>query len=160
MAIRSPHTGVVIEKHANEGMKIDTGMLVYRIADLSKVWVLATVYEYQLPYVQVGQKALMTLPYIPGQQFEGKVVYIYPYLNEKVREAKVRLEFDNSKGLLKPGMFANVELKNELSKDRVLAPRSAIIDTGTREVAFVSLGEGRFAPRNVQTGIETEDGMV
>ncbi len=160
MTIRAPQSGVVIQKHAFEGMKINPGTLLYRIADLSKVWVMATVYEYQLPYVQVGQNAVMTLSYLPGEKFEGKVVYIYPYLNEKVREAKVRLEFENPKGLLKPGMFANVELKNELAKDRVLAPRSAIIDTGTRSVAFVSLGEGRFEPRNVQTGIETEDGMV
>lgn len=160
MAIRSPHTGVVIDKQAYEGMKIDPGTRVYRIADLSKVWVLATVYEYQLPYVQAGQKATITLPYIPGQQFEGKVVYIYPYLNEKVREAKARLEFENIEGLLKPGMFANVELNNELAKDRVLAPRSAVIDTGTRQVAFVSLGQGRFEPRSVKLGVETEDGMV
>jgi RND family efflux transporter MFP subunit len=160
MTILAPRGGVVIEKHAFAGMKIDAGMLVFRIADLSKVWVMATVYEYQLPYVQVGQQAVMTLSYLPGEKFEGKVVYVYPYLNEKTRQAKVRLEVANPHGLLKPGMFASVELKNELAKDRVLAPRSAIIDTGTRSVAFVSLGNGRFEPRNVRTGVETEDGKV
>lgn len=160
MTIRSPHTGVVITKHANEGMKVDPGMQVYRIADLSKVWVQVTMYEYQLPYVQVGQNAVMSLPYIPGQRFEGKVIYIYPYLDKKTREVQVRLEFDNTDGLLKPGMFANVELHNTLARERTLAPREAIIDTGERQVAFVSFGEGKFEPRDVRMGIETGEGMV
>lgn len=160
MVIRSPYTGVVIEKHSNEGMRVDPGMRVYRIADLSKVWVMATFYEYQLPYVQVGQKVKMTLPYIPGQEFEGKVVYIYPYLSEKSREVKVRIESDNPYGVLKPGMFANIELQNTLERKRVMAPREAIIDTGERQVAFVSLGEGRFQPREVKMGTQAADGMV
>ncbi len=160
MTIRSPHTGVVIEKHANEGMKVDPGMRVFRIADLSRVWVMVTLYEYQLPYVQVGQEATMSLAYIPGQTFEGQVIYIYPYLDQKTREVQVRLEFDNSAGLLKPGMFANVELHNTLAAEKTLVPRSAVIDTGERQVAFVSLGEGKFEPRDVQVGIETGDGMV
>ena len=160
MTLRSPYEGVVIAKHANEGMKVDPGMQVYRIADLSKVWVMVTLYEYQLPYVQVGQDAVMTLPYIPGQRFEGKVVYIYPYLDKKTREVQVRLEFDNTHGLLKPGMFANIELNNTLARERTLVPRDAIIDTGQRQVAFVSLGEGKFEPRDILMGIENGDGMV
>ncbi len=160
MSILSPHEGVVIEKHANEGMRVDLGMRVYRIADLSKVWVMVTLYEYQLPYVQAGQRASMTLPYIPGQTFEGKVIYIYPYLDKKTREVSIRLEFDNPGLLLKPGMFVNVQLRNQLARERTLAPRAAIIDTGERQVAFVSQGQGKFEPREVQIGIETEGGMV
>lgn len=160
MVIRSPYAGVVTEKHGNEGMRVDPGMRVYRIADLSKVWVMGTLYEYQLPYVQVGQKAKMTLPYIPGQVFEGKVVYIYPYLSEKSREVKVRIEVDNPYGVLKPGMFANIELQNTLNRKRVMAPREAIIDTGERQVAFVSLGQGRFQPREVKMGAQAAGGMV
>lgn len=160
LQILSPFTGVVTEKHANEGMKVDPGMQVYRIADLSKVWVIATVYEYQLPYLEEGQKAEMTLSYIPGQTFEGSVVYIYPYLDTKTREAQVRLEFDNPTGLLKPGMFANVELQSRLAAEATLAPRSAVIDTGRRQVAFVSLGEGKFEPRDVETGVTTDEGMI
>jgi len=160
MAIVSPHSGVVIEKHANEGMLVDPGMLVYRIADLSKVWVIVTLYEYQLPFVSVGQRAVMTLPYIPGATFEGKVIYVYPFLDKKTREVQVRLEFDNPELFLKPGMFANVHLESVLADDRVLAPRSAILDTGERQVAFVSLGEGRFDPRDVRTGVETDAGLV
>jgi multidrug efflux pump subunit AcrA (membrane-fusion protein) len=160
MAIHSPHRGVVIAKHANEGMRVDEGMQVYRIADLSKVWVMVTLYEYQLPFVQAGQRAVMTLPYIPGQEFEGKVIYVYPYLDAQTRQVSVRLEFDNPNLLLKPGMYANVELRSTLARERTLAPRSAILDTGERQVAFVSLGEGRFEPRNVRLGVETRDGTV
>ncbi len=163
LTIESPHTGVVIAKHANEGMKVDPGMQVVRIADLSKVWVLVTLYEYQLPYVEEGMKATMSLPYIPGQTFEGEVIYVYPYLDEKTREVQVRLEFDNPEtpgNVLKPGMFANVTLRNTLASEKTLAPRSAVIDTGQRQVAFVSLGEGKFEPRDVRLGVESGDGQV
>jgi RND family efflux transporter MFP subunit len=160
MTIESPHTGVVIAKHANEGMKVDPGMQVFRIADLSEVWVLVTLYEYQLPYVEQGMTATMSLPYIPGQVFEGEVIYIYPYLEEKTREVQVRLEFDNPRNMLKPGMFANVTLENTLAAAKTLAPRSAVIDTGERQVAFVSRGEGKFEPRDVRLGVQSGDGQV
>jgi len=158
--VGSPYSGVVIAKHANEGMKIEPGMQVYRIADLSKVWVLVTIYEYQLPYVEKGQEAVMTLPYIPGKTFHGKVIYVYPYLDKKTREAQVRLEFDNADGILKPGMFTTVELRRQLAAEKTLVPRSAVIDTGVRQVAFVSLGEGKFEPRKVAIGVVTGDGKV
>ena len=160
LTLLSPHTGVVIAKHANEGMKIDPGMQVFRIADLSKVWVLVTLYESQLPYVSVGQDAVMSLPYVPGQTFEGEVVYVYPYVDTKTREVQVRLEFDNEAGLLKPGMFTTVELRSTLRRRAVLAPREAVVSTGERDVAFVSLGEGRFEPRRLKLGVETGDGEV
>lgn len=160
LAILSPYDGVVVEKNVLEGQKIDAGTRVYRLADLSRVWVMGTIYEYQLPYVHEGQKAVMSLPYIPGQTFEGRVIYVYPFLSENTRQAKVRLEFDNPTGLLKPGMFANITLVSTLASDRVLAPRSAIIDTGKRQMAYVSLGQGHFEPRDVQMGVDTQGGMV
>lgn len=160
LAMQSPYEGVVIAKHANEGMKVDPGMQVYRIADLSKIWVIVTLYEYQLPYIQTGNTATMSLPYIPGHTFEGTIVYIYPFLDKKTREVQVRLEFDNPDGLLKPGMFANVSLQNRLAKDRILAPREAVIDTGERKIAFVSLGNGRFEPRDIMTGIQTQNDRI
>ncbi len=160
MTIYSPDTGAVIAKKAFEGMHVQSGTQLYRIADLSKVWVMVTLYEYQLPYVQVGQKAVMSLSYIPGQTFEGRIIYIYPTLDPRTRQVKVRLEFDNPHGLLKPGMFAKIQLESTLANNRTLAPRSAVIDTGERKVAFVSLGNGRFEPRKVQTGALTGDGMI
>lgn len=160
MTLSSPFDGVVIEKDAVEGQRIDAGGRIYRLADLSRVWVIATIYEYQLPYVAQGQSAMMTLPYIPGRQFEGKVVYVYPFLNEQTRQARVRLEFDNPDNLLKPGMFANIRLQSHLADQAVIAPRTAIIDTGREQVAFVQVDQGQYVPRDVTLGLETEDGMV
>ncbi|MCB9508491.1 MAG: efflux RND transporter periplasmic adaptor subunit [Myxococcales bacterium] len=160
MTITSPWSGLVTEKHAFDGMRVTPGMLTYRIADLSRVWVFVTLYEYQLPFVQTGQTAIMTLPYIPGQNFEGKVTYIYPWLEEKTREVRVRIEFANPDMLLKPGMFATVELQGLLSDDRTLVPRESVIDTGERQIAFVSKGAGSFEPRDVRMGVQADDGMV
>ena len=160
MTIRSPRKGLVIAKNVYEGMRVETVMQPFRIADHSKVWVLVTLYEYQLPFVEVGQKAVMTLSYIPGQTFEGRITYIYPHLDTELRQVKVRLEFDNPDLLLKPGMFATIELARTLAKERVLVPREAVTDTGVRQAAFVSLGEGRFEPRNVSVGVEAEGGMI
>ncbi len=160
MTIYSPIKGVVIAKHANEGMPVTLGARPYQIADLSRVWVMVSLYEYQLPFVELGQRATMSLPYIPGRKFEGRVIYIYPYLDEATRQVSVRLEFDNPNFLLKPGMYAGIDLKNTIAQKRTLAPRSAIIDTGERQIAFVSLGEGKFQPRDVLMGVETDDGMM
>jgi len=160
MTLRSPYAGVVTEKMAFEGMRIDPGMRAFRIADLSKVWVMVTLYESQLPYVKVGQDARMTLPYLPGEELGGKVVYVYPYLDRKARQAQVRVEFDNPGLLLKPGMYATVSLEGRLGERRTLAPRESVIDTGERKVAFVSKGKGRFEPRQVRTGVETDGAMI
>lgn len=160
MTIKSPTAGTVIRKMAVEGMRVEPGMQMYRIADLSRVWVAVTVYEYQLPFVELGQEATMTLSYIPGQEFEGHVTYVFPWTDEKTRQVNVRLEFDNEGGLLKPGMFVNVRLRRTLAAERTLVSRSAVIDTGERQIAFVSLGNGRFEPRDLRLGIETDRGLV
>ncbi len=160
MALRSPYAGLVVNKNVYEGAKIDAGTQLFRIVDLSKVWIMVTLYEYQLPFVQLGQKATISLPYIPGQSFEGKVSYIYPFVNPELRQVKLRVEVDNPNLLLKPGMFTNVELSGTLARDRILVPRQAVVNTGDRQVVFVSLGEGRFDPRHVKLGEEGENGMV
>jgi len=160
LAIHSPATGIVTEKMALEGMYVKPGMRLYTIADLSRVWVYVDVYEYQLPWIRVGQRAVMTLPYIPGGRFEGQVVYIYPYLEKRTRVIKVRMEFENPALALKPGMYANVRLQSELQQDALLVPRESYIDSGTRKVAFVDLGNGHFEPRDILTGVEAENGMV
>jgi len=160
LAIHSPASGIVTEKMALEGMYVKPGMRLYTIADLSHIWVYVDVYEYQLPWIRVGQNATMTLPYLPGEGFLGKVIYIYPYLEQQTRVIKVRLEFENPKMELKPGMYANIRLESELQRDAILVPREAYIDSGTRKVAFVDLGNGKFSPRDIQVGVEAEDGMV
>lgn len=160
MAIASPCRGLVIDKHAVEGMHVDPGMRLYTIADLSTVWIMVTLYEYQLPFVQVGQQATVTLPYVTGRPLQGKITYIYPYLNEKTRETKARLELENPGLLLKPGMFANVALTSTLAQSQTLVPREAVLATGERQVAFVSLGQGKFEPRQVKMGQEGDNDQV
>jgi Cu(I)/Ag(I) efflux system membrane fusion protein len=160
MTVVSPQKGVVTEKRAFEGMNVTPGMTAFRIADLSRVWVMATLYEYQSRDIELGQPATMTLSYQPGKQFEGKVVYIYPFLDEKTRQINVRLGFTNPDLTLKPGMYATVVFEGTQSAERLLVSRSAVIDTGERQVAFVALGEGRFEPRSVTMGAGTDDGKV
>ncbi|MFQ5501085.1 MAG: efflux RND transporter periplasmic adaptor subunit [Phycisphaerae bacterium] len=158
--IYSPADGVVTDKMATEGMQIRPGMRFYTIADLSRVWVYVDIYEYQIPWIHVGQKASMTLPYVPGKVFRGDVVYIYPYVQKETRVIKVRLEFDNPTLELKPDMFANVMLESNLRDDAVLVPREAYIDSGTRKLVFVDRGRGKFEPRDIQVGVEGEGGKV
>jgi RND family efflux transporter MFP subunit len=160
LTIYSPAGGVVTEKTAQQGMNVKPGVRLYTIADLSTVWVLADVYEYQLPWVRIGQAARMTLPYLPDRELTGRVAYIYPYLEGRARVAKVRLEFPNPNGELKPDMYANVTLRADLDRQALLIPREAYIDSGQRQVAFVALGEGRFQPREIQVGVQAEDGQV
>lgn len=155
LLVRSPFAGVVTEKMVNAGTRVEPGMPTYRVADLTRVWVDVTLYEYQLPFVGEGQEAAMTLPFVPGREFRGRVAQLYPYLSVESRQVRVRLEFANDDGRLKPGMFANVALRKTLEAEATLVPREAVLRTGSREIAFVSLGDGRFEPRTIRTGIET-----
>jgi Cu(I)/Ag(I) efflux system membrane fusion protein/cobalt-zinc-cadmium efflux system membrane fusion protein len=160
LTIHSPAEGIVTEKLALDGMYVMPGMRLYTVADLSRIWVYVDIYEYQLPWVYAGQPARMTLPYVTGREFTGKVIYVYPYLEPRTRVIKVRLEFENPDLELKPGMYANVRLDSELSREATLVPREAYIDSGERKVAFVDRGDGKFQPREILTGVEAEDGMV
>jgi len=160
LTIYSPSSGIVTDKMAEVGMYVKPGMRLYTIADLSRIWVYVDIYEYQLPWVRLGQEAHMTLPYIPGREFQGKVTYIYPYLQKASRVVKVRLEFDNTALDLKPEMYANIRLDAKLAEAAVQLPREAYIDSGLRKLAFIYLGGGKFQPREIVTGVESEKGMV
>lgn len=157
LMIHSPATGVIIRKSALEGQYTKPGENLYRIADLSTVWVYADIYEYELPWVKVGQSADMTLSYLPGKTFRGKITYIYPYLESKTRTIKVRLEFDNANGDLKPDMYTEVKINTAPSQAVVSVPKEAIIHSGRREVMIIDKGKGLFEPRNVLIGMETKD---
>ena len=154
MTIHAPIGGTVIDKKVFEGQYVKEGERLYTIADLSTVWVLADVYEYELPWVRNGMPAEMGLSYIPGKRFKGKVLYVYPYMDEKTRTAKLRLEFNNSRQRLKPGMYANIYLNPRISANSLVIPQEAVIDSGVRKLVFVSLGKGKFQPREVKIGIE------
>lgn len=154
ITVYSPASGVVTEKTAFEGHYVKSGEHQYVIADLSTVWVDVDIYEYELPWVRQGMPAEMELPYIPGQRFDGKVLYIYPFLEEKTRTAKLRLAFANHDYQLKPQMYANVYLKSTIAKDGLAIPQEAVIESGVRKVVFISRGEGKFQAREVRTGAE------
>lgn len=152
----SPIDGIVLKKDAFKGMFIKPETETYQIADISTVWVNADIYEYELPLIREGQEATVSLSYLPGQVFKGRVVYIYPYLQEKSRTIRARFELRNSSDWkLKPGMFSNVEVKIGLGR-RLAIPEEAVLDSGTRRVVFVDKGEGRFDPRDVKLGTKVE----
>ena len=144
-------------KDVVEGQMVKAGAELFRIADLSSVWVIAKVFEYDLPYVQVGQEAFMTLTYLPGRTFHGRLTYVYPYLEAKAREASVRMEFHNPGYELKPGMYATVTLTSEVEGETTLVPDTAVIETGTRSVVFTMPAPGRFEPRQVTLGLRSDD---
>lgn len=148
----APSTGYVIDKDVVEGGRIEAGTRVYRIADLSRLWVDAEVYEADLAQVKKGQPVSVQLPYVPGQSFEGKVDYIYPTLDGITRTGRVRVALDNPGLTLKPDMYADVELAVDLG-ERLVIPNSAVIYTGPRRLVFVDLGEGRLHPQEIEVGV-------
>ena len=152
----SPASGYVIEKQAVTGMRVMPGQPLYRIADLSVVWVEADVYERDVSSVRVGTPASVTLDAYPGEAFAGRAIYIYPYVEEKSRTIKVRFHLPNARGRLKPGMYANIELQTA-SRIGLTVPADAVLDSGTRQVVFVAQGEGRFTPRPVKIGTRLAD---
>ena len=157
LTIFSPAAGVVIKKIAFAGHQVKAGEHLYEIADLSKVWVDVDIYEYELPWVKVGMDAEMELPYVPGRHFQGRVLYIYPYLNPQTRTVTLRLEFPNPAYELKPNMHANIYLHARIAGQSLVIAQEAVIDSGVRKLVFVALGEGRFEPRDVELGAEGND---
>lgn len=153
VTIRAPATGYVVEKSAFEGTYVKEGSNLFRIADLDALWVIADVFETDAPWVHVDQEATVELDYLPGNLQTAKVDYVYPTLNEKTRTIQVRLVLPNPAVLLKPGMFATVRIHTHPVEDAVLVPTEAVIHSGERNVAFVSLGEGRFDPRDLELGV-------
>ena len=160
LMIRSPISGHVIERKIEEGTFVKPGTMIYRISDLSRVWVEAHIYEYELPWVTQGQEAEMILPYQPGKMFSGTVAYVYPYLQPKTRDVVIRLEFDNPDLLLKPDMYANVRINTATGKEGLVIPSEAVIRSGERNVVFVTRDENKFLPRNVTLGLSLDNGMV
>src|ERR1039458_2843456 len=156
LRMNAPRDGIVVEKLVVEGQMVEAGMKLYRLADLGTVWVQSQVYEQDLPLVQLGQEATVSLSYLPDRKFRGRVTYIYPTVDDKTRTAKVRMEFHNPGYFLKPGMFATVELTAELSPSAVLVPDSAILRSGENNTVFVALEGGKFEPRAVALGLSAE----
>ena len=155
VTLEAPASGFVTSKDVYAGARIEPGVTLFTITNLSKVWVEGEVYEYEAPLVRLGQKARVTLAYDPARVHVGRISYIYPYLNTDTRTIRVRFEFDNPGLALKPGMYANVELDAQAAEG-VLIPDAAILDTGPRQIVYVKTGEGRYEPRQVTVGLRSD----
>lgn len=160
LAYRSAKGGVVLSKPGVEGMRFMPGEVLFEIADLSSVWVLADVSEQDIGLIRQGQAASLGVVAYPGRTFAGKVGFVYPTIDADTRTAKARIELANPEGLLKPAMFASVELLTEHADGTVLAvPDSAVLDSGTRQVVIIQREAGLFEPREVSLGMRA-DGYI
>ena len=158
LTLDSPVAGVVLKKDALPGLAIAPGLPLFTIADLSSVWVLADVYPSEMATTAPGDAATVSAPFLPGETFRGRIDFVYPTLTEESRTVKIRIVLPNPKGALKPGMFVRVSLSG--SGRNVLAiPRSALIQTGERQIAFVEESPGVFAPREIKTGVSAKDAV-
>lgn len=149
--VLAPESGVVIEKQVVAGSAFKAGQRLLRIADLSRVWVEAQIYDYELPLIKTGMKARVTFPDIQDREFEAKVDYIYPFMESDTRTTRVRIVLDNADGFLRPDMYARVKLRANMGK-RLLVPESAVLYAGETRVVFVDIGNGRLQPRKIKTG--------
>lgn len=159
MIIESPYTGTITDKFVQEGDHIFSGQDLFKIANLSSLWISAYVYEQDLPYVSVGQEVNIFLPSLTGSKIVSRITYVSPFLNSN-RQAEIRVEFDNAQGILKPEMFAEVNIKRQQPQPSMVIPRSAVINSGMRQLVFVETGRGEFSARNVTTGMNADNDMV
>ena len=166
MTWRAPRDGIVLERNAVDGMKAEPGEVLFRLADISTIWVLADVPEFDVGAVRLGAPATVRLRGLPGQSFEGRVSLVYPQVSEATRTARVRVEIANSDGILLPNMYAEVEIGSGDVVPVLAVPDDAVIDTGTRQVVILDRSEGRFEPREVRVGrhgqgfTEIRDGLA
>lgn len=156
LTIYSPVGGFVIQKTAVKGMRVMPGEKLFDVADLSTVWIVSDIYEYELSLIKVGQSARIGLSYFPGKEFLARVDYVYPFLAGDTRTAKVRFTIPNPGGELKPQMFTDVEIRIKLG-NRLAVPTNAVIDTGVRQIVYVDKGDGNFEPREVTPGLRSEE---
>ncbi len=157
VTFRSPVTGIVLEKKAVQGMRFMPGETLYQIADLSSLWVIAEINEQDIGQVRTGSPTQVSVDAWPDRRFDGKVDFIYPTLDSATRTVQVRIELNNPKGVLKPAMFANVQIAVGKSGKVLTVPASAVIDSGARQVVLVRLAEGRFEPRMVALGNRSDN---
>jgi membrane fusion protein, copper/silver efflux system len=154
--LEAPATGVVTAIKTVEGSYIKAGSEMYTIADPSRVWVYADIYERELPRVKVGQKAEVTADALEGKTFRGEVAYVYPNVTEQSRTVRVRLEFLNPGGLLKPGMYVKTTLIDESPEERLAVPTEAVLNSGVRHIVIVDRDSGHFVPREIAVGAESD----
>lgn len=158
LTIYSPARGFVVQKQALQGTRVQPGQALFDVADLSTVWILADVYEQDLPLIREGQKATISFPYMPGKTFIASINYVYPALDNTTRTAKVRFTLPNPRGIFKPQMYSDMQISVGLGS-QLAVPESALINTGNAQIVYVDMGNGNFQQRRVKTGLRA-DGMV
>ena len=157
ITFRAPADGIVMDKKAIEGMKFSSGQTLYRLVDLSDVWVIADVYAQDLARVAVGQPVKVTINAYPNETFKGVVGFIYPDIDKDTRTAKVRIDLPNPDGSLRLNMYVNVIISGTPKNDALAVPVSAILDSGTKQVVLIDMGHGRFRPQSVKIGTRNDD---
>jgi len=157
MTLAAPRDGVILQRVATDGMMASPGEPLFRIADISTVWITADVPEYELGAVRLGAETSISVRSLPGRTFRGRVNLIYPEMDEKTRTTRVRIELPNLEGLLLANMYADVEIATGAAEPVIVVPESAVIDTGERQFVIVDKGNGRFEPRNVKLGKRGQD---
>ena len=160
LTLYAPASGFITRLGVRSGMQVQPNTHLYTIADLSRVWVVADVYDFELPWLSLGQMAEVELAYLPGVSMKGELTHIAPFLDPKTRTAEVRLELDNPDGNLKPEMFGNAIIAGEPRLNALAIPSDAVIRSGTRTIAVVALGEGLFEPRDIELGLDSGDGWL
>lgn len=155
LCLYSPVSGYVTQKTAIQGMKALPGEKLFDVAELSTIWVISDIYEFDLPFIHAGETARIRLSYFPGQEFTSRIDFVYPTLSADTRTAKVRFSVPNRSGRLKPQMFIDVEIRVNLGR-RLAIPSDAVINTGMRQIVYVDRGEGNFEPREVVVGLRGE----
>lgn len=157
LVLRAPASGIVMEKNAVEGARIMPGTALFQLADLTRVWVDAEVFEKDLSTVREGQHGMVSFEAYPGEMFHGSVTYVYPTVSTSSRTGRVRLELQNPDLKLKPGMYAQVELHGVAVEETLLVPRSAVLQTGERSMVFHRMGNGQLHPMEVVAGRSSGD---
>jgi Cu(I)/Ag(I) efflux system membrane fusion protein len=156
LPIHAPQSGTVINKTAVVGLHTKPGDELYTIADLSRIWIIGDIYEYEMPLVAIGQSATVTLSYVPDMKLQARITFIHPTIDPQTRTGKVRFELDNPGERLKPGMYANLELKIPLGV-RLVVPRNAVLESGERQIIFIHHGGGRLEWREAKIGQRSGD---
>jgi Cu(I)/Ag(I) efflux system membrane fusion protein/cobalt-zinc-cadmium efflux system membrane fusion protein len=160
LEVVSPISGVIMKRlHGLEGMAVTPGMDVIHVADISKLWLTVEIFEEQLPWITEGSKARVRLDYLPGESITARVRFIEPEVSPQTRSVRLTLEVPNRGDRLRVGMYATVDFEPVVARDAVVVPSQAVIRSGERDVVVLDLGDGRFAPREITVGVQS-DGLL
>ena len=157
LTLRSPLRGVVVQKNVSSGQRIMAGDAVYQVADLREVWLEGEVFERDLAAIRLGEMVTAEFAAMPGQPRQGRIVYVSPTVSAETRTTKIRVALPNADLVLKPGMYASLQIRGDARRDVLSVPRSAVLATGTRVLVFVKGADGMLTPREVELGGNTDD---